>query len=260
MSKAISRALLGKIVDEVFGGGIEDSRVIEEIYSVIKREEAALSAAEAFAAMTTDYLGCEYLSRDVANIENIAASGSEGPTEVIYFYTAPPVPSVAVVSLIWEPHGSGWRGCGPLIYSVFPAQYGGGWWAALEMAGYLPFRERCESPDAAKAASQTDFEVRIHDAICKQAQEAAEPSLSVKLDRKLGIYGRAYDGPDTFRAYTYNHQPANIEAWRLGRSCAEIQPGGDYIDRGLHLLDALQRAGFGVFEIGTAPVKTEGCK
>lgn len=46
MSKAISRALLGKIVDEVFDGAIEDPSVIEQIYAVIKREEAALYAAE----------------------------------------------------------------------------------------------------------------------------------------------------------------------------------------------------------------------
>lgn len=104
MSKAISRALLGKIVDEVFGGAIEDASVIEEIYSVIKREEAALSAAEPFAAMTTDYLGCEDLSRDVSNIEEIAASGSQGPTEVIYLYDTPqqPAPSVAVKALEWD--------------------------------------------------------------------------------------------------------------------------------------------------------------
>lgn len=46
MTNAISRALLGKIADEVFGGAIEDASVIEEIFAVIKREEAALSAAE----------------------------------------------------------------------------------------------------------------------------------------------------------------------------------------------------------------------
>ncbi|TQN55356.1 DUF551 domain-containing protein [Agrobacterium tumefaciens] len=40
---AISRELMGKIVDEVFDGAIEDTSVIEEIYAVIKREEAALS-------------------------------------------------------------------------------------------------------------------------------------------------------------------------------------------------------------------------
>lgn len=39
-----------------------------------------------YAAITIDYLGCEYLSRDVANIEKIAADGSNGPTEVIYLY------------------------------------------------------------------------------------------------------------------------------------------------------------------------------
>ncbi|MFJ1307923.1 hypothetical protein [Agrobacterium sp. P15N1-A] len=46
MSEVISRDLLGKIVDEVFGGAIEDACVIAEIYAVIKREEATLSAAE----------------------------------------------------------------------------------------------------------------------------------------------------------------------------------------------------------------------
>ncbi|AXV15076.1 hypothetical protein CYG48_04805 [Neorhizobium sp. SOG26] len=44
---------------------------------------------EPFAAMTTDCTGCEHMSRDVANIEAIAAAGSEGPTEVIYLYTTP---------------------------------------------------------------------------------------------------------------------------------------------------------------------------
>ncbi len=37
----MNRDLMGKIVDEVFGGAIEDASVIEEIYAVIKREEAA---------------------------------------------------------------------------------------------------------------------------------------------------------------------------------------------------------------------------
>jgi hypothetical protein len=35
----ISRELLGKIVDEVFDGAIEDASVIEEIYAAIKRHE-----------------------------------------------------------------------------------------------------------------------------------------------------------------------------------------------------------------------------
>lgn len=63
--------------------------------------EAALSAAEPVAAMTTDYLGCEYVSMDVAGIEKIAAAHSKGPTEVVYLYAAPPVPSAAVKALEW---------------------------------------------------------------------------------------------------------------------------------------------------------------
>jgi len=42
---------------------------------------------EPVAAYTVDLTGCEHLSRDVANIERIAASGSEGPTAVHHLYT-----------------------------------------------------------------------------------------------------------------------------------------------------------------------------
>lgn len=55
-----------------------------------------MTAAEPVAAMTTDYLGCEYVSMDVAGIEKIAAAGSKGPTEVVYLYAAPPAPSAQV--------------------------------------------------------------------------------------------------------------------------------------------------------------------
>jgi hypothetical protein len=41
----LSRELLGKIVDEVFDGAIEDASVIEDIYRVIAREQAAPVAA-----------------------------------------------------------------------------------------------------------------------------------------------------------------------------------------------------------------------
>lgn len=40
-AKGISRELMGKIVDDVFGGAIEDASVIEDIYAAIKRHEAA---------------------------------------------------------------------------------------------------------------------------------------------------------------------------------------------------------------------------
>lgn len=42
---------------------------------------------EPVAAYTVDLTGCEHLSRDVANIERIAAAGSEGPTAVHPLYT-----------------------------------------------------------------------------------------------------------------------------------------------------------------------------
>ncbi|WP_320196236.1 hypothetical protein RMR10_004585 [Agrobacterium rosae] len=35
----MKRSLMGKIVDEVFDGGIEDPSIIEKIYAVIDREE-----------------------------------------------------------------------------------------------------------------------------------------------------------------------------------------------------------------------------
>ena len=44
MPPEISRDLLGKIVDEVFDGAIEDPRVIEDVYRVIAREYLAAPA------------------------------------------------------------------------------------------------------------------------------------------------------------------------------------------------------------------------
>lgn len=67
---------------------------------------------------------------------------------------------------------------------------------------------------------------------------------------KLGLYGRAFDTPQTRRAYTYQHQPDNLDAYSLGRAAASTSPGGDNIDRGLSLLKELQAHGFGVFELG----------
>ncbi len=50
MSEAISRELLGKIVDEVFDRAIEDASVIEDIYAAIKRHEAAAPSSKPVAA------------------------------------------------------------------------------------------------------------------------------------------------------------------------------------------------------------------
>lgn len=83
-------------------GGIEAWNLIAD-FAVDNAEaiEAALSTAERVAAITTDYLGCEYVSSDIANIEKIASAGTKGPTPVRYLYDKPqqPAPSVAVKAL-----------------------------------------------------------------------------------------------------------------------------------------------------------------
>lgn len=89
-------------------------------------------------------------------------------------------------------------------------------------------------------------------ALSAQVQDVAVPAL------KIGIYGKAYDRPDERRAYTYDEQPHNVEAYKLGRVCSEIHSGGDWIDRGLNLLKALQREGFGVFELPASPASKHG--
>lgn len=75
--------------------------------------------------------------------------------------------------------------------------------------------------------------------------------VSLQLDRKVGMYGSAYDPPGPCRAYTYEHQPSNLPAYSLGQAhaAAAAMSAGDNIDRGLGLLKALEEQGFGVFEI-----------
>ena len=68
----------------------------------------------------------------------------------------------------------------------------------------------------------------------------------------VGMKGSAFDSPKTKRAYTYAEQPGNVVASKLGKAshAAASRPGGDNIDAGLSLLNALQVEGFGVFDLG----------
>ncbi|WP_425327640.1 hypothetical protein [Pseudomonas nitroreducens] len=86
------------------------------------------------------------------------------------------------------------------------------------------------------------------------AQAGQVPAIQV---RKLGIHGKAYDLPETKRAYTYAEQPDNLGASRLGTAAtaAFAATAGDHIDRGLLLLRELQAKGFGVFELSAAPAQ-----
>lgn len=99
------------------------------------------------------------------------------------------------------------------------------------------------SEQAARAAFDMAVEARAElDALRNQDQVAI----------KLGSYGAAFDGPCTKRAYTYEHQPGNVVALKLGRAAAQasFERGGDFIDFGLSLLRALAEEGFGVFDMG----------
>lgn len=84
-----------------------------------------------------------------------------------------------------------------------------------------------------------------------------EPKISpgdgwVPESCELGIYGKAYDGPNKCRAYTHlRYQPDNTVAYKLGDATTEAynDPMGDHIDRGLCLLKRLEAKGLGVFEL-----------
>jgi hypothetical protein len=80
--------------------------------------------------------------------------------------------------------------------------------------------------------------------------QAVEPEPVACL---VGMKGSAFDLPETKRAYTYEHQPGNIIAYKLGSAsvAATKRSAGDNIDHGLNLLHELHSQGFGVFALGS---------
>lgn len=98
-------------------------------------------------------------------------------------------------------------------------------------------------------------------AIEKASTPAPQDHVELTITRALGVYGAAYDPPGPHRAYTYQHQPANQAAYRLGCAVAALREnrGGDTIDVGLYLLKELEARGFGVFEVQPrAALKSKG--
>jgi hypothetical protein len=87
----------------------------------------------------------------------------------------------------------------------------------------------------------------LRDKLAQLAEPEPEPVACF-----IGAKGSAFDLPTTKRAYTYAEQPGNVVASRLGLACnaAASQSAGDSIDRGLGLLQELQKQGFGVFDLG----------
>ena len=81
---------------------------------------------------------------------------------------------------------------------------------------------------------------------------AVQPAqVRLSIERKIGMYGAAYDGPQDARAYTYEHTPSNQHAWCIGEAASNTAKdrAGDYIDVGLSLLRHLSEQGFGVFSL-----------
>lgn len=84
----ISRELLGKIVDDVFGGAIEDAAVIEEIYAAIKRHENPAPADhEPIGYVSTQTLA--ELLHDNSGEYKITATHDLMSDDMIAIYTAP---------------------------------------------------------------------------------------------------------------------------------------------------------------------------
>ena len=84
---AMSRELMGLIVDEVFDGAIEDTRVIEEIYAVIKRHDGTPDLLEALKRIQRlsdrcgalpDTEGLRRAYRDIDVAARVAIAKAEG--------------------------------------------------------------------------------------------------------------------------------------------------------------------------------------
>jgi hypothetical protein len=107
-------------------------------------------------------------------------------------------------------------------------------------------------------------EIEAEERICTGAAlEATSPAPKVTdavvvFERKIGMYGQAFDPVGPHRAYTYVHQPNNLAAWRLGKASPSPFDRTDLVDRGLSLLKALNENGFGVFEIDALTTAQEG--
>ena len=109
--------------------------------------------------------------------------------------------------------------------------------------------------DALKRVRTQDMELvqlsMIALAAIKEAL-AEQPAQQEPVACIIGTKGSAFDLPTAKRAYTYAEQPGNVVAYKIGRACeaAMKQSAWDGIDRGLAMLQELQKEGLGVFDLG----------
>lgn len=78
---------------QLIGGWSQDA----DRRGAVEYVRADLQSREPFDAMTIELTGCEYISRDIANVETIAATGSNGKQE-----TAVYVKDIPIEGEIWE--------------------------------------------------------------------------------------------------------------------------------------------------------------
>jgi hypothetical protein len=76
------------------------------------------------------------------------------------------------------------------------------------------------------------------------------------------FFGEVYATPPAARSepaaemgkvFTYQNQPDNTVAWRIGEACFRAKPGGDWIDHGLYFLQELEKKGYGVVALSASP-------
>lgn len=79
MPPEIPRALLGKIVDELFGGAIEDTSAIEDVYRVIVREQLAAPAV-VNQQVTTAAVAPDALEQARRHLSNAIEDAEDGKT------------------------------------------------------------------------------------------------------------------------------------------------------------------------------------
>ena len=129
-------------------------------------------------------------------------------------------------------------------------------WSRVDCKRCLKWKDTIMATHEAEQSAIVEQMGDMAEFMKRTAGEQMTDSVSIY---KLGIYGKAYDVPGTRRAYTYQHQPDNLGASKLGGACfaAFKAGGGDYIDYGLGLLKQLELRGFGVYELDESKASEE---
>ena len=124
-------------------------------------------------------------------------------------------------------------------------------WGRVDCKRCLKWKDTIMATHAAEERAIVQQMGDMAEFMKRTAGEQMSDSVSIY---KLGIYGKAYDVPGSRRAYTYQYQPDNLGASKLGGACCAAfkAGGGDYIDYGLGLLQQLELRGFGVYELDEA--------